>query len=120
MMAGQSTRKTDNVLMIAESVLNLIVLPLGLATFGMAVVPLFAMLETEAVEQAAMAELNELYQPALAAGLTFLFLLAFAAARVVRGYRLREKKGEGFLRTGTEMLRLLKQRLCILNCWFLQ
>ena len=98
MMAGQSTRKTDNVLMIAESVLNLIVLPLGLATFGMAFVPLSELLDSQDAAQAAVAELKALYNPASAALFTFLFLLACAAARAVRGYRLREKRGKGFLR----------------------
>ena len=97
-MARPNTRKTANVLMVVESILNLLVLPLGLATIGMAIVPLTALVETEAADQAVMAELNTLYNPALAALLTFLFLLAFAAARVVRGYRLREKKEKGFLR----------------------
>ena len=97
-MARPIARKTANVLMVVESILNLLVLPLGLATLGMALVPLASVLETEAADQAALAPLNELYKPALAAGMTFLFLLAFAAARVVRGYRLREKKEKDFLR----------------------
>ncbi len=96
-MARSNTRKTENVLMVVESLLNLFALPLGLVTCGMAVVPLALLEETEATDQAAMAQLIELYKPALAAGVTFLFLLALAAARVVRGYRLREKKGKVFL-----------------------
>ena len=93
-MARFNTRKTANVLMIAESILNLIVLPLSLAAFGMAFVPLSELFDT----QAEIEELKELYNPASAALITFLFLLAFAAARAVRGYRLREKRGKGFLR----------------------
>ena len=97
-MARPTTRKTANVLMVVESILNLLILPLGLATFGMAIVPLALVEEIEGADQAAMAELNALYKPALAAVLTFLFLLAFAVARVVRGFRLRDKKGKSFLR----------------------
>ncbi len=97
-MARLNTRKTANILTVIESILNLLILPLGMVTAGMAIVPLAALMETETVDQEAMAQLNALYKPALAAGLTFLFLLAFAAGRVVRGYRLREKKGKDFLR----------------------
>ncbi len=97
-MASSSTRKTANVLMIAESILNLIVLPLSLATLGMAFVPLSDLLDMQAADQAAIAELKALYNPASAALVTFLFLLACAAARAVRGHRLREKRGTGFLR----------------------
>ena len=97
-MARSSTRKTANVLMIVESILDLIVLPLGLAAFGMAFVPLSDLLDMEVADQAAVAELKALYSPASAALVTFLFLLAFAAAWAVRGYRLREKRGAGFLR----------------------
>ncbi len=97
-MARLNTRKTASVLIVVESILNLLTLPLGLATAGMAIVPLAALLEAEAIDQAAVEQLNNLYQPALAGMITFLFLLAFAAARVVRGYRLREKKGKDFLR----------------------
>ena len=97
-MAGTNTRKTANILMIVESILNLLALPLGLLAFGMAVAPLAALLESDAASEAAMATLGELYQPDLAVAITFLFLLVFAAARVVRGYRLREERGKGFLR----------------------
>ena len=97
-MARSNTRKTANVLMIAESILNLIVLPLSLATFGMAFVPLSELVDMQAADQAAVAELKTLYNPASAALVAFLFLLAYAAARAVRGHRLREKRGTGFLR----------------------
>lgn len=97
-MARPNTRKTANVLMIVESILNLIVLPLGLASIGMAFIPMTTLLAEEPADQAAIAELEALYSPDSAALITFLFLLIYAAAQVVRGYRLREKKGDGFLR----------------------
>ena len=97
-MARANTRKIANVLIVVESILNLLVLPLGLATSGMAIVPMAALMEAETMDAAAFAQLNKMYKPASAAVLTFLFLLAFAAAQVVRGYRLREAKGKDFLR----------------------
>ena len=65
-MARPSTRKTANALMIAESILNLIVLPLSLAAFGMAFIPLSELFDT----QAEIAELKEMYDPASAALIT--------------------------------------------------
>ena len=97
-MARPITRKSANVLMIVESILNLIVLPLGLATVGMAIVPLSSLVDLQETDQAAIEELEAMYDPDTAALMTFLFLLVFAAARALRGYRLREKKGKGFLR----------------------
>ena len=64
----------------------------------MAIVPLAESLGPDAADLADVADVNEMYVPALAAVLTFLFLLAFAATRVVRGYRLQGEKGKNFLR----------------------
>ena len=97
-MARSSTRKSANIFTIVESILHLIVLPLSLATFGLAFIPLSELLDMQAADQAAIAELKAMYNPASAALVTFLFLLAYAAARAVRGHRLREKRGTGFLR----------------------
>ena len=49
-MARLNTRKTANILTAIESVLNLLILPLGMVTAGMAIVPLAALMETETVE----------------------------------------------------------------------
>ena len=96
-MIKATTRKTANILMIVESILNLIVLPLALVTFSLAFVPLAEQVEIQDSAQAAVAQLKTMYTPATAALFTFLFLAVFAATRVVRGYRLREKRGKGFL-----------------------
>ncbi len=97
-MARPSTRKAATVLMIVESILNLIVLPFGLVTFGLAFIPTYELLDAGEVAQEAVAELDALYSPALGALFTFLLLLTFAAAWAVRGYRLREKREKGALR----------------------
>ena len=97
-MARLSTRKAATVLMIVESILNLIVLPFGLVTLGLAFIPTTEMLDTGEAAQEAVAELAALYNPALGALFTFLLLLTFAAAWAVRGYRLREKRGKDSLR----------------------
>ena len=97
-MARPSTRKAATVLMIVESILNLIVLPFGLVTFGLAFIPTSELLNAGEVAQEAVAELDALYSPALGALFTFLLLLTFAAAWAVRGYRLREKREKGALR----------------------
>lgn len=97
-MARLSTRKAASVLMIVESILNLIVLPFGLVTLGLAFIPISEMLDTGEAAQEAVAELAALYNPALGALFTFLLLLTFAAAWAVRGYRLREKRGKDSLR----------------------
>ena len=97
-MARLSTRKAATVLMIVESILNLIVLPFGLVTLGLAFIPTSEMLDTGEAAQEAVAELAALYNPALGALFTFLLLLTFAAAWAVRGYRLREKRGKDSLR----------------------
>ena len=103
MMAKSITRKAANSLMIGESILNLISLPLGLVSFGMSFVLLTAVKElpTEQVTEEgaeAVEQLQQIYNPATAVVFLCLFFLALSAARIVRGFRLRENKGEGFFR----------------------
>ena len=103
-MAKPATRKTTNILMIAESVLNLAALPLGLATTGMTFAEMirWAELSPEMIgtEEAAEAieELQAAYEPSSIGLIAFLFFLVMAAARIVRAFRCRAKKGEGFFR----------------------
>lgn len=102
-MAKSITRKVSNSLMIVESILDLFSLPMGLVSFGMS----FALLTgtdgipaeqiTEETAEA-MKELQQIYHPEVAAFFLLLFFLALSAARIVRGFRLRAKKGEGFFR----------------------
>lgn len=102
-MSKSITRKTTNFLMIGESILNLIALPLGLISVGMS----FALLAgttgipaEQITEETAEAveELQQVYNPTDAIVLLFLFFLALSAARFVRGFRLRKEKGEEFFR----------------------
>ena len=103
-MAQSITRKATNFLMIGESILNLITMPLGLVSFGMS----FALLTgltgipaEEITEETAEAveKLQQVYNPTEAVVFLLLFFLALSAARLVRGFRLRKKKGEGFFRS---------------------
>ena len=102
-MAKSITRKATNFLMIGESILNLLALPLGLVSIGMFIVLLT---ETEGfpAEQiteeitAAVEALQQIYNPTRAIVFLLMFFLTLSAARLVRGFRLREKKGAGFFR----------------------
>ena len=102
-MAKSITRKAANSLMIVESILNLISLPLGLVSFGMA----FALLSgtmgipgEQVTEETmkAMEVLQQFYKPSVAIVFLLLFFLTLSAARIARGFRLRKSKGKGFFR----------------------
>ncbi len=104
-MSKSITRKAANSLMIVESILNLISLPTGLVSFGMS----FALLTgstglelpaeqiTEETADAVNA-LQQFYDPTISILFLCLFFLTLSAARLVRGFRLRANKGEGFFR----------------------
>ena len=97
-MAKSVSRKASNFMMIGESILNLLSLPLGIYAIVMGSALVTQVVEVEDVDAAAVETLEQLFDPRVAILGTFLFLLLLVAARVLRGFRLREKKGEGFLR----------------------
>ena len=97
-MSKPITRKATNFYLLGESILNLVSLPLGLVSVGMAFVLLSRAAELPEEGAAAAEELQAAYDPSIAAMLALLFFLVLAAARVIRSFRLREKKGEGFFR----------------------
>ena len=97
-MAKSITRKTNIFLMIGESAVNLLALLLGVASVGMAIASLAQVTEEITEDETALKRLLGLYDPTTAALITLLFFLALGAARLARGFRLREKKGEGFFR----------------------
>ena len=102
-MAKSITRKAANSLMIVESILNLISLPMGLASFGMSFVLMAGTMGipaeqiTEETDEA-VKTLQQLYDPTIAIVFLLLFFLTLSAARIVRGFRLRVNKGKGFFR----------------------
>ena len=102
-MAKSITRKAANSFIIVESILNLFSLPMGLLSFAMSFALLAGATEIpteEITEEAAEAveTLQSYYQPTVAAFFLLLFFLAIAAARIVRGFRFRASKGEGYFR----------------------
>ena len=102
-MAKSITRKAANSLTIVESILNLISLPTGLASFGMSFALLTGITEIPAEQiteetAEAMKQLQQFYNPTVAVVFLLLFFLTLSAARIVRGFRLRVNKGEGFFR----------------------
>ena len=97
-MAKPVSRKASNFLMIGESILNLLSLPLGMFAIIMGSALVTQVVEVEDVDEAAVEALEQLFDPSVAILGTFLFLLLFAGARVLRGFRLRENRGKSFLR----------------------
>ena len=102
-MAKSITRKAANSFIIVESILNLFSLPMGLLSFAMSFALLAGATEIpteEITEEAAEAveTLQEFYQPSTAVAFLLLFFLAISAARIVRGFRFRAGRGEGFFR----------------------
>lgn len=102
-MAKPFTRKAANSLMLVESILNLFSLPMGLLSFSMTFALLTVMTNLTAEQIGAAAdkavkELQQHYQPETASVYLLLFFLLLSAVRIVRGFRLRAKKGEGFFR----------------------
>ena len=104
-MTKAISRKATNIYMIGESILNLVALPLGLASVGMSL-SLMAQMMTAEIEALnlsgedaeAVESLHEIFSVETAALVTVLFFLVIAAARAVKGFRLRKEKGEGFFR----------------------
>ena len=102
-MAKSITRKAANSFIIVESILNLFSLPMGLLSFAMSFALLAGATEIpteEITEEAAEAveTLQEFYQPSTAVAFLLLFFLAISAARIVRGFRFRAGRGEGYFR----------------------
>ena len=102
-MVKPISRKVSNTLMIVESLVNLASLPLGLVSFGMALMMLPVLSEIPADQMteetaAAIKQLKEYFNPTAAIVYLGLFFLTLSAARMIRGFRLRATKGENFFR----------------------
>ncbi len=89
------TRKTNIMLLLTESVLNLLALPLSLASVACAAY-LMALSVDMPLDLSAFCELAAIYTPEAAAVLMFLLFLVMAAVRLIRGFVCRIRKPRAF------------------------
>ncbi len=94
-MKKTMSRRTGTLLLIAESVLNLFALPLSLVSVAFAAF-LTALSPDTPLDVSLFGELETVYDPEIARGIMFLLFLVLAAVRIIHGFRLREKKPDGF------------------------